>query len=120
MATPPTSPSVNSSVCPNFFDTASRTFTAAWVTSTPIPSPGKSKIFRFIYLSVSGAGDLVACLFQMGCKTGDEDFPNVQRSTCAGAGCLRIFDNLARQCYDLVVAQPLLPVRKRAEAFVER
>src|SRR5260370_16184673 len=48
MAIPPISPLVSCSVCPNFFATACNTPTAALVTSAPIPSPGKIKIFRFI------------------------------------------------------------------------
>src|ERR1700683_1926370 len=91
MAMPPISPSDNSSVCPNFLATACRTSTAALVTSTPIPSPGRIRIFRFII-----------------------------RWVLAGARGFALFDHLARKGGDLVVPHAFLAIRHGGEAMVHR
>src|SRR5689334_126091 len=89
MAMPPISPSDNSSVWPNFLATACRTSTAALVTSTPIPSPGRIRIFRFII-----------CLI------------------LAGARGFALFEHLAREGGDFVVPHAFFAIRHGGETVV--
>src|ERR1019366_3959114 len=89
MAMPPISPSDNSRVWPSFLATACRTSTAALVTSTPIPSPGRIRIFRFII-----------------------------RLVLAGASSLALFEHLAREGGDFVVPHAFLAIRHGGETVV--
>src|SRR5579862_7999562 len=89
MAIPPISPSVNSSLCPNFLATACRTSTAALVTSTPIPSPGRIRILRFII-----------------------------RLLLTGARGFALFEYLTREGGNFVVPHAFLAIRHGGEAVV--
>src|ERR1700722_17522522 len=80
---PPSRPSLNCSVWPHLSATCCNTRTAWQVTSVPIPSPGRTRMLRFIcrLLLLGDGGDCLLALFdQSGNFLIEDTFLTVRKS----------------------------------------
>src|SRR5579872_1820687 len=102
IATPPISPSLNSSECPNFFATTCKTPTAARVTSEPTPSPANTRILRTIYWILSAF-------------IGVYRRPSIGR----GFGRLQLPDDFAGDLRDLIIGETLFAISQRGETLID-